>query len=146
MVAHTPTPTLVSMVAALTDGFAAVDDLDVHVVAALDATAEDLDDNDLTVLFTPANLGYISGALKHAFDRHFRTLDGRSDGHPFLAVVRGASDVTGAVRAIDSITTGLRWRAVRPAWTLEGEVTESHLSDLRELGEGMGTAVAMGAV
>ena len=146
VVAHRPTPTLAAMVAAIVEGLERVDGLDVRVVDALEATADDLGDNDLTVLFTPANLGYVSGALKHAFDTTFRELEGRTDGHPYVAVVRGASDVTGAVRAIESITTGLDWRRVRPPWTREGEVTDDHLTELRELGEGLGTACDMGAL
>ena len=47
----------------------AIEGVDVEAKAALAATAVDVLDADGYVLGTPANLGYISGALKHFFDQ-----------------------------------------------------------------------------
>lgn len=146
VVAHAPTPTLRSLVDTIVDGAGAVAEVTVEVHEALFATAADMCGSDLTIFVTPANLGYISGALKHAFDVNFREMEGVTAGQKHLVIIRGATDTTGATRAIESITHGLAWRAVRPTWTIEGGVTADHLADLRELAEGLATALTMGAL
>lgn len=146
IVAHTPTGGLRRMLDALVTGASRVEGIAVRHVEALEATTADMVDNGLTLLLTPANFGYMSGALKHAFDVTFRELEVTSAGHPYLAVVKGSSDTTGAVRAIEAITRGMGWRAVRPAITIVGDVTDEHVSELAELGEGLATALEMGAL
>lgn len=146
VVAHAPTPALETLVAAIIHGVREVPDVDLWVAEALTATTEDLSGADLTILVTPANFGYISGALKHAFDINFRAMEGRTAGQPHVVIIRGTTDTTGAVKAIEGIVRGLGWRAVRPPWTIEGEVTEDHLAELRELGEALATAAQMGAL
>jgi hypothetical protein len=55
-------------------------------------------------------------------------------GRPFGAWVHGQSDTTGALRAIEVITTGLRWRAAQPPLTVIGEPTPADLDACTELG------------
>jgi multimeric flavodoxin WrbA len=64
------------------------------------------------VLGTPANIGYMSGALKHFFDQVYYPCLLAKAGAPYGLYVHGASDTTGAVRAVRSIATGLGWREV----------------------------------
>ena len=78
---------------------------------ALGATAVDVLDADGYLLGTPANLGYISGALKHFFDQIYYPCLEATIGRPFGVYVHGNSDTTGALRAVETITTGLQWRA-----------------------------------
>lgn len=146
VVAHTPTASLRRLLDAVVAGLDRVDEVSCACVPALEARAGDLADNDLVVLLTPANFGYISGALKHAFDVSFRELEHVTAGHRYLAVVKGSTDTTGAVRAVESITTGMGWRAVRPPFTIEGDVTPDHETELRELLEGLATALTMDAL
>jgi multimeric flavodoxin WrbA len=67
VVHHSPT----DAVRALTDAVVAganddaIEGVDVVVRAALDANAEDVLGADAYLLGTPANFGYMSGALKH---------------------------------------------------------------------------------
>ena len=70
IVHHTPSPHRQEMFEAVVAGATDPDITGVDVVrrAALAVTASDFLDADGYVLGTPANLGYISGALKHAFD------------------------------------------------------------------------------
>ncbi|HRQ00752.1 MAG TPA: NAD(P)H-dependent oxidoreductase [Terrimesophilobacter sp.] len=96
---------------------------------------------------TPANFGYMSGALKHVFDSTFLQIggslsdDGSADGgggnlrgRPYGLIVHGRYDTTGAVRSVEGIVGALGWK---PAYvTLEslGDVTEEHLAAAEELG------------
>lgn len=67
-----------------------------------------------------ANIGYMSGALKHFFDGIYYPCLEATVRRPYGLYVHGASDTGGAVRAVESITAGLRWRAVRPPVTVTG--------------------------
>lgn len=135
LVAHTPTESLDAVADAVADGVGHPDlEGAVELVRrqALEATAEDVLAADAVVLVTPVNLGYISGALKHFFDSSFRDLEDRTGGLPFLAVIKGTTDATGAIRAIDAITTGLGWRPVHPHVVVEGDVDEPFLERVRD--------------
>src|SRR3954453_8599608 len=78
---------------------------------ALEATADDVLGADGYLLGTPANFGYMSGALKHFFDSTFLAIGGSlaDDGSagtatggkkPFGLYVHGRYDTTGAVRSV----------------------------------------------
>src|SRR5262245_65109859 len=70
VVHHTPSPSMHSMLDAVRSGATddAIEGVEVVVKAALSATATDALAADAYLLGSPANLGYISGALKHFFD------------------------------------------------------------------------------
>jgi hypothetical protein len=48
--------------------------------------------------------------------------------------VHGNNDTGGAVRAVEAITTGLRWHRVRPPVAVAGEVRPPDLEACWELG------------
>ena len=48
--------------------------------------------------------------------------------------MHGGSDTGGAVRAVESITTGLGWRPVRPPVTVTGPPDKADLEACWELG------------
>jgi multimeric flavodoxin WrbA len=81
-------------------------------VPALSAGAPDVLAADGFVLGTPANIGYMSGALKHFFDQVYYPTLLAKQGAPYGLYVHGASDTTGAVRAVRSIAGGMDWREV----------------------------------
>ena len=75
------------------------------------ATAVDVLDADGYLLGTPANLGYMSGALKHFFDQiYYPCLERRPSAARTASSSTATTTPTGALRAIDTITTGLRWQ------------------------------------
>ena len=96
------------------DGGRGTDEIDgVEVVTrpALTASAVNVLSADGYLLGTPANIGYMSGALKHFFDGiYYPCLDATQRRHYGL-YVHGNNDTGGAVRAVEAITTGLRWHA-----------------------------------
>ena len=83
-----------------------LDDVDVVVRAALAATAVDVLAADGFLLGTPANIGYLSGAMKHFFDQVYYPCLSAKVGAPYGLYVHGNLDTTGAVRAAESITKG----------------------------------------
>ncbi|MGY2063410.1 flavodoxin family protein, partial [Nocardia gipuzkoensis] len=82
---------------------------------ALAVTASDVLEADGYLLGTPANLGYMSGALKHAFDTFYYPCLDSTRGRPYGFYLHGNQGTEGAERAIETITTGLGWqRAAAP--------------------------------
>ena len=86
------------------------------------------------VLGTPANLGYMSGALKHFFDQIYYPCLESTAGRPFGVWVHGNNDTAGAVRAIEKITTGLRWQPAQTPVSVIGEPAAADLDACWELG------------
>ena len=114
VVHHTPSPALQAMLEAVIAGARdpELDGIDVAVVPALAATVPDVLAADGFVLGTPANIGYMSGALKYFFDQVYYPCLLAKPRAPYGLYVHGASDTTGAVRAVTSITAGLGWAEV----------------------------------
>ena len=108
--------------------------VDVIVRPALTAGAADVLQADGYLLGTPANIGYMSGALKHFFDTVYYPCLEATAGRPFGLYVHGASDTGGAVRAVESIATGLRWRRIRPPVAATGTPGRQQLDECWELG------------
>lgn len=136
VVHHTPSPTLDTLLRSVLDGAGQPELGDVEVVVrpALGATASDVLDADGYVLGTPANLGYLSGALKHFFDTIYYPCLDATVGRPWGLYVHGNNDVDGAVSAAERIVTGLGWRAVAPPVRCVGEVSAADRDACWELG------------
>ena len=111
-----------------------IEDVDVVVVPALTAGAVDVLSADGYLLGTPANIGYMSGALKHFFDGIYYPCIEATKRRPYGLYVHGASDTTGAVRAVQSITNGLAWQQVRPPVCVIGQPSTADLEACWELG------------
>ncbi|MFF6783113.1 NAD(P)H-dependent oxidoreductase [Streptomyces sp. NPDC012510] len=136
IVHHTPSPNCQAIFEAVVSGATAPEIEDVRIVRrpALSATVSDVLDADGYLLGTPANLGYMSGALKHFFDQIYYPCLDASRGRPFGYYVHGGSDVTGTVRGIESITTGLGWRRQAQAVIVTGEPSKEDIEACWELG------------
>lgn len=111
-----------------------IEGVDVVARPALAATAVDVLEADGYVLGTPANLGYMSGALKHFFDTVYYPCLDATVSRSFGLYVHGNNDTAGAVRAVEVVTTGLRWKLVRPPVEVIGEPSPVDLDACRELG------------
>ncbi len=136
VVHHTPSPSLHAMYEAVVRGARdeSIEGVEVVSRAALAATAVDVLGADGYVLGTPANIGYMSGALKHFFDTVYYPCLEETVGRPFGLYVHGNSDTAGARRGIETIVTGLRWKAVREPVVVVGDPSPEDLEACWELG------------
>lgn len=143
VVHHTTSPALQELLEAVLDGTRAegVEGVDVVVRAALAATALDVLAADGFVLGTPANIGYLSGAMKHFFDQVYYPCLGAKVGAPYGLYVHGNLDTTGAVRAAESITKGMGWARVHEPVLVTGAPTKTDLEACWDLGATVGATL-----
>lgn len=136
LIAHSPSTNLKAMVEALCKGAAdpAITDVETRCLAPLEAGGDDVLAANALILLTPENLGYMSGALKDFFDRSYYGLLDQTDALPFATVIRAGNDGTGTRRAIESICSGLKWKAVQAPLICRGQWQDSFLDDCQELG------------
>ena len=111
---------------------------------ALTTTAVDVLGADGYILGTPANLGYISGALKHFFDQIYYPCLDATIGRPYGLYVHGNNDTAGAVNAVEVITTGLKWRAAQRHVAVVGDPRREDIDACWELGAALGALLAEG--
>lgn len=155
LVHHSPTRGVRALTEAVLSGThdQAIEGVEVLERQALEATAEDVLAADGYVLGTPANFGYMSGALKHFFDSTFLQVGGAltdtgaadesagaTSGRPFGLYVHGRYDTSGAVRSVTSIVGALGWRQSAEILDVMGDVSDVHLEAAYELG---GTLAAL---
>lgn len=153
VVHHSPTRTMRALTESVLAGASddALEGVEVLAREALEATAADAVEADGILLGTPANFGYMAGALKHFFDSSFLELGGAlaDDGSgapaeggkkPFGLYVHGRYDTEGAERSVLSIVGALPWRQSAPVLSVLGDLTEEHRAAAYELG---GTIAAL---
>ncbi len=137
----------------------AIDGVEVVARPALEATAEEVLAADGYLLGTPANFGYMSGALKHFFDSTFLQVGGAladdgsaggagaggpgsTRGRPFGLYVHGRYDTEGAVRAVTSIVGALAWRQASEVLSVLGDVEQPDEAAAYELGATLAALVS----
>ena len=127
IVSHAPSPNTRRLLDAVVAGAGHEDIEDVRVAALspFDTGPEEVMSADALILGTTENLGYMSGALKDFFDRIYYPCLEETQALPYALYVRAGKDGTGTCRAVESIATGLRWRAVQ-------ELSLIHISEPRD--------------
>jgi multimeric flavodoxin WrbA len=133
VVHHTPTPNLLAVLEAAKEGVAMVEEVEAVFRPALSAGAADLLEADGVLLGTPANIGYMSGALKHFFDTVYYPCLDATVGLPYGVYVHGGDDTAGALTGIEKITKALQWKAVAAPLSLTGPPSTDDLEAVREL-------------
>lgn len=136
IVHHTPSPHCAEMLEAVVAGASDPEIVGVDVLRrpALTVSAVEMLEADGYLLGTPANLGYISGALKHAFDCSYYQLLDSSRGRPFGMWLHGNEGTEGAQRAVDGITTGLGWSKAAQYVVVSGKPSKADLDACWNLG------------
>ncbi len=136
VVHHTPSPATHELLLGVLEGARdpAIRGVEVVVSAALVPDVPGALGADGYLLGTPANLGSISGALKHWFDVVYYPCLEATRGRPYGLWVHGQGDTTGAIRTVERITTGLGWRPAAPPLPVTGPPGPAERAAARELG------------
>ncbi len=136
IIAHAPSPNTQRLRDAIVEGAGQAEAEGVEIIAKspFDTEPEDVLSAQAVILGTTENLGYMSGALKDFFDRCYYPCLEKTQGLPYALYIRAGHDGTGTRRGVETITTGLRWRAVQEPLVCRGEFDEAFVADCRELG------------
>jgi multimeric flavodoxin WrbA len=89
-------------------------ELNVRLVRACDADADDVLSADGYIFATPENLAAMAGAMKDFFDRTYYAALEKVNGRPYATLICAGSDGENAARQIIRIATGWRLRAIAP--------------------------------
>ena len=146
VVAHVPSDNTRRLRDAVVEGARApeIGGVQTRVLTPFEADADDVLSADGLILGTTENLGYMSGALKDFFDRSYYGVIDRTEGLPYALYIRAGQDGTGTKRGVETIGTGLRWRAVQEPLICRGEWDDSFIDDCRALGMAMAAGLEAG--
>ncbi|MDX1711243.1 MAG: flavodoxin family protein [Rhodovibrionaceae bacterium] len=146
IVAHAPSPNTRKMAEAVLAGtrHPDIEGVEAKHIPPLEAGPDDVLAADGLILGTTENLGYMSGALKDFFDRSYYPVLEETQGLPYALYIRAGRDGTGTKRAVESIATGLRWKAVQDPLICRGEWQEDFVQQCEELGTMMAAGLEAG--
>lgn len=131
-----------AVVAGATDD--AIEGVHVVVQRAFDTSPDDVRACNAIILGTPSNFGYMSGALKDFFDRVFYEVLEGTPGLPYALYVKASSDGDGAVKSVERIVAGLRWKAIAPPLVVTGDLAPQDVDRCHELGATMAAGLEAG--
>lgn len=156
IVYHTMTGGTLQMAQAAAAGASAQAALQVRLLRAPDAGADELLGADGYIFATPENLAAVSGLMKDFFDRSYYAVLERLNGRPYAALICAGSDGANAARQIERIAVGWRLKAISPplivcthAQTPEQilrpkQIGPEELRACREIGAAMAAGLALG--
>ncbi|MFP4636382.1 MAG: flavodoxin family protein [Nitriliruptoraceae bacterium] len=133
---HTPSPATQELLEAVLAGARhdAIEGVEVVVRPALTCSEVEVLEADGYLLGTPANIGYMSGALKHLFDRCYYPCLEATQGRPYGLYVHGNLDTTGAIRSVQTVASALGWEQIAEPVTVSGQPQRDDVDALVELG------------
>lgn len=146
IVAHAPSPNTRALLDAVLSGAAAADTEHIRIIAKspFDTDAADVLAASALIIGTTENLGYMSGALKDFFDRIYYPCLEETQGLAYALYIRAGQDGTGTRRGVETIVTGLRWRAVQAPLLCRGEFEDGFAAQCHELGMAMAAGLDAG--
>lgn len=122
----------------------AIDGVSVVVADALTAEPELVLRADGVLLGTPENFGYMSGAMKHFFDRIYYPCLEHTQGLSYGLFIRAGNDGQGALTSVERIIAGLKWQPIGPAVIASGDFEPKYLEQCQELGVTMAAGLEAG--
>ena len=134
IVYHSQTGKTQKMAHAVADGAKSIEGVEVILKKAVDATLDDLLTADGLALGTPENFGYMSGMVKDFFDRTYDGAQEKVFRKPFVVFISAGNDGTGALKAIERIALGYKFKTVFQPVIAKGAITEEILTQCVELG------------
>jgi multimeric flavodoxin WrbA len=134
LVYHSQTGHTRKMAEAVYEGAIAIEGTRVLMKKAENASSEDVLWADGIAIGSPENFGYMSGMIKDFFDRTFYAVEKKVFRKPYVTFISADNDGTGALRAIERIATGYRFKKVYEPVIAKGDLTLEDLAKCRELG------------
>jgi multimeric flavodoxin WrbA len=144
IVYHSQTGKTEKMANAVAEGAKSIEGVEVILKKAADATLDDLLTADGLAVGTPENFGYMSGMVKDFFDRTFYGAQEKAFRKPFVVFISAGNDGTGALRAIERIALGYKFKTVFHPVIAKGEITKEILTQCVELGATIAGGCQMG--
>ena len=146
VVAHVPSDNTARLRDAVVEGARSpeIAGVETRALTPFEAGPDDVLAADGVILGTTENLGYMSGALKDFFDRSYYGVIEKTEGLPYCLYIRAGHDGTGTRRGVETIVTGLRWRAVQEPLVCHGDWQERFVDDCRDLGMAMAAGLEAG--
>lgn len=146
IVAHMPSDNTRRLLDAVVAGARSseIENVDTVALSPFDARPDDVLEARAIILGTTENLGYMSGALKDFFDRCYYPCLEKTQGLPYSLYIRAGHDGTGTRRGVETIVTGLRWRAVQEPLICKGQWQDNFIEDCRVLGTSMAAGLESG--
>jgi multimeric flavodoxin WrbA len=156
IVYHSATGGAAQMARAALCGARHEDGVDTRLIAAPDATADDLLGADAYLFVAPENLAAISGVMKDFFDRTYYAVLERINGRPYAVMVCAGSDGSNAARQMARIATGWRLREIGAALIVCTDaqtaeqilapktISKADLQHCEELGQALAAGLAAG--
>jgi multimeric flavodoxin WrbA len=144
IVYHSQTGKTEKMARAVADGAKAIDNTEVILKKAGEATLDDLLSCSGLAIGTPENFGYMSGMIKDFFDRTYNEAQDKVFRKPYVVFISAGNDGTGALRAIERIALGYKFKSVFTPVVAKGNITEEILEQCRELGGTLAAGCSMG--
>ena len=112
VVYHTSTGGSLQIAEAIVRGAKQEPQIQVTLVLAQQAKAEQLLSADGFIFIAPEMLGSLSGVMKDFFDRTYYDVLDQLNGRPYAALICAGSDGWGALHQLEKIVTGWRLKKV----------------------------------
>jgi len=156
IVYHSMTGGTLQMARAAAEGASTEAALQVRLLRAPEAGADELISADGYIFATPENLAAISGMLKDFFDRSYYAVLERLNGRPYATLICAGSDGQNAARQIERIAAGWRLKPVAPPLILcthaqspeeilrPKQIGAEGLRSCREIGAAMAAGLVLG--
>jgi multimeric flavodoxin WrbA len=141
---HSQTGNTEKMAFAVAEGARLIDDTEVLIKRAGDATVEDLLAADGLAVGTPENFGYMSGMIKDFFDRTFYPVHDKVFRKPYVVFISAGNDGEGALRSVERIALGYTFKKVYEPVIAVGVVSADILEQCRNLGGVLAGGCLMG--
>ncbi len=144
IVYHSQTGKTQKMAQAVYEGAKSIEGVEVILKKAAEAALEDMLTADGLAIGTPENFGYMSGMVKDFFDRTYVGAQEKVFRKPFVVFISAGNDGSGALRAIERIALGYKFKTVYQPVIAKGEITEEILNQCHELGATIAGGCQMG--
>ncbi|MEN6623709.1 MAG: flavodoxin domain-containing protein [Smithella sp.] len=141
---HSQTGHTRQMAEAVAEGAKSIEHTEVILKKAAEATLDDLLNCNGLAIGTPENFGYMSGMIKDFFDRTYEHAQDKVFRKPYVVFISAGNDGTGALRAIERIALGYKFKNVFHPVIAKGKITPEILEQCREMGGTLAGGCSLG--